>query len=529
MTNSNRSKLTLGDVLRSLARHTTKAFLVLCLVILCTIGWIVFKPSEYESIAKIYVRVGRENNTLDPSATTGQTVNIAQTFASEINSMLQIIGSSETASLVAKNIGVETILANDLASAADDPNDSKSSVERGKSLSEKFKGWVRTAKNTVLPGRFSESPDEEAVRLLLERSTFSAPKNSNVIEICCKAGHPELARAIASSWTNAFIGEHLRVSRTEGSFYFFTRHTEEIESRLLQIDQELKEAKSAAGLVSIAGARKLLESQSNSIHSRLLENQASLDAAQAKTEKLEAILSSLPDRLETDQKTAQSPEGWFDLRAKLFELEIREHELKAKYAATNAEVVAVENQRKQVEKILESQESTSAETASGPNPTYQLFQQALLNEQALVVSLLAEQETLEGQRKENLAELIALNENAVRIADLERQQLNLDTAYRESAASTEQARTLQAMEQANVSSVSRLQNASYSTIPAGLGRMKTLLLGMCLAMIAAAGYTGLAEYFDRSFVTASQVEQSLDLPVLVSIPQSRRHYREVGW
>ena len=529
MTNPNRSNLTPGDVLRSLARHTKKAFLVFCLVVLGTIGWIVFKPSEYESIAKIYVRVGRENNTLDPSATTGQTVNISQTFASEINSMLQIIGSNETASLVAKNVGVKTILANDIADAADDQSSTELSDERVHSLSRQFKSWIRMAKNMVLPGRFSESPDEEAVRLLLERSTFSAPKNSNVIEICCKAGHPELARAIASSWTNAFIGEHLRISRTEGSLYFFTQHTEEIERRLLQVDEELKEAKTKAGLVSIAGARKLLESQSNSIHSRLLENQASLDAAQAKTEKLEAILDSLPDRVETDQKTEQSPEGWFDLRAKLFELEIREHELKSKYAASNSEVIAIENQRKQVEKILESQAPSSAESVSGPNPTFQLFQQALLNEQALVVSLLAEKETLESQRKANLVELKALNDSAVRIADLERQQLILDTAYRESAASTEQARTLQAMEQANVSSVNRLQNASYSTIPAGLGRMKTLLLGICLAIVAAAGFTALAEYFDRSFVTASQVEQSLHLPVLVSIPQGRRQYREVGW
>lgn len=528
MTNPTRSSPTPRDVLRSLARHSKKAFLVFCLVVFCTVGWIVFKPSEYESVAKIYVRVGRENNTLDPSATTGQTVNIAQTLAAEVNSMLEIIGSCETASLVAKNVGVDTILANDLASDSEVPGNSEVLGEPRQSGAEKFKSWIYSVKAKISPGRFSESPDEEAVRLLLERSTFSAPKNSNVIVISCKAGHPELARAIASSWTNAFISEHLRVSRTEGSFYFFTQHTQEIESRLLHIEEELKEAKSAAGLVSIEGGRELLETQSNSIHSRLLDNQSSLDAAQAKTVKLEAILSSLPIRVETDQKTEQSPEGWYDLRGKLFELEIKEHELKAKFAASNPEVVAVEGQRKQVEKILESQEQSSAETVSGPNPTYQLFQQALLNEQALVVSLSAEKKTLEDQRSENLVELKALNENAVRIADLERQRLNMDTAYRESAASTEQARTLQAMETANISSVSRLQNASYSTIPAGLSRLKTLLLGLCLAVICAAVYTALAEYFDRSFVTATQVEQTLELPVLVSIPQGRRHFREVG-
>ncbi|MDA7906102.1 hypothetical protein N9B43_04295, partial [Mariniblastus sp.] len=64
------------DVLRVLARHAFKAIIVFALIVAATIAWIILTPKKYESVAKIYVRLGRESTTLDPSATTGQTVNI---------------------------------------------------------------------------------------------------------------------------------------------------------------------------------------------------------------------------------------------------------------------------------------------------------------------------------------------------------------------------------------------------------------------------------------------------------------------
>ncbi len=523
MTNPRESNSTPGDLLRVLSRQTKKAFLVFCLFVIATVGWIVFAPKEYESFAKVYVRVGRENNTLDPSATTGQTVNIQQTLKAEINSMLEIIKSRETAELVAADVGVDAILANDIA-------DDESSKQLGSTPSfvSKFKNWLSATKSKLLPTRFSESRESQAIRSLVQRSKIWSPKESNVIEISCKAGHPELAQKIAASWTDAFIKEHLRVTRTEGSLYFFVRQTEEIQARLLETEEKLKEIKTLSGLVSIEGQQKVLEDQTKFIRTRSLANSSLLQASQAKLKEFKTILKSLPTRIEMNQTTAESHQGWNRLREKLFDLQIREFELKSKYSATNPEVIAVVQQREEAEKIVAAQSKSSAEAISGSNPTYELFQQALLNEQAQVVSLLAEKQSLANQLQENLAEFKKLNENAIRISDLERQLLNLETSYRETVARLEQARTLEAMETANISSVSKLQHASFSAIPTGLGRLKTLLLGMFLGVITGASIAVAAEYFDRSFVTASQVEQSLDLPVLVSIPRSRSQFVEVS-
>lgn len=521
ITNQPASNVPPGDVVRSLVRHAKKAIAVFCLVLTATICWIIFAPKEYESVVKVYVRIGRENNTLDPSATTGETVNITQTLESEVNSMLQILESRETVDRVVAAIGADAILANDIA-------DDGSVKQQSKSSSLGIKKWLTDLKERVLPNRFSESREELAMRSLLKRSTFGAPKNSNVLEISCRSGHPELAQKIANCWTSAFITEHLRVTRTGGSLSFFLQQVEENEARLNDVENELREAKSSSGLVSIQGQIAVLEDQAKSIRTRFLANNSLLASSRAKVKEITTIVDALPERVDTDQRTAESGEGWYSLRARLFELQIKEQELKSKYSDQKSEVVAVIEQRKAIEEILEAQNKTSSESVSSPNPTYQFFQQALLNEQASAASLQAERASLEKQKLDNLNEYAVLNENAQRIGDLERKRLSVEKTYLASLASVEQAKILHGLELANISSVSRLQSASYNSQPTGFGRMKTLLLGIFLGVIAGLGIAFVAEYFDRTFVTSRQAENALDVPVLVSIPAGRRQFIDVS-
>lgn len=524
MTNQSATHISPGDIVRVLFRHSKKAFSVFCLVVMATVGWIVFAPQKYESSAKVYVRVGRENNTLDPSATTGQTVNIQQTLEAEINSMLEIIGSRETAEIVLAEIGVDAILANDIV----DEESGEQASNSSQSVTKKIKNWIYNIKERVLPTRFPESRESLAIRALQQRSKFWSPKKSNVIKISYKARHPKLAQQIAKAWTRAFIDEHLRVTRTEGSVYFFFRQSDEIEGRLSEAEEELKLAKSSAGLISIEGQRQILQEQAKAIRTLLITNNSLLQASKAKVKELQTILETLPARIETDQLTDQSHEGWNGLREQFFALQIREHELKSKFSPANPEVIAVEQQRLAIEKLLATQPQSSSDTTTSPNPTHQLFHQSLLNEKAQVVSLLAERESLEKQTQENLDEFKKLNQSAILIGDMERQRQILETSYLANVARLEQAKVLQALEDANISSVSELQAASFDTQPTGLSRSKTLLLGIFLGVICGVGAVAFAEYFDRTFVMPSQVEQSLEVPVLVSIPRGRRQFVEVS-
>lgn len=512
---------TLGptDVLRVLSRHAFKAIIVFLLIVSATIAWIILTPKKYESVAKIYVRLGRESTTLDPSATTGQTVNIQKSLDSEINSMLQILGSHETVKRVVNDIGPDVIIANSISSSG--------APAKKETPSWSLRDWISDLKSTIIKNEFSPTKTETAIKLLRERSSFSAPKDSNVLKIICQAGHPELARKISASWASAFVEEHLRVTRTNGSLSFFSNQVEKNKLRLSSVQRELRDAKSKAGLVSIEGQRKILEDQATSIKTRLSTSLASLASSEAKLKSIELILKTEPERIENDEKTA-IPNGWYELRNKLFELENVENGLKANKSDLHPEVIAITGQRKALEKILENMSQVTSESTSSPNPTLVLFRQSQLNEQALASALKAETKALEQQASANLLEIDQLNANEVIIQELERQSLSLETIYLASVASREQSAILEGLELANISSVSLLQKASYSSQAAGMGRLNKLVMGTALAIFAAFFFIFTCEYFDRSYATPEQVEQSLSIPVIAAIPQDRRETVEVN-
>src|SRR5437868_14516512 len=83
----------LGDIFRFLGRHKAKALLVFFLVNLATLTYFALAPRKYRSEAKVFVRVGRESVTLDPTATTGHFVAVADSHESEVHAVEELLAS----------------------------------------------------------------------------------------------------------------------------------------------------------------------------------------------------------------------------------------------------------------------------------------------------------------------------------------------------------------------------------------------------------------------------------------------------
>ena len=62
-------------------------------------------PRTYQSEARIYVRLGRETVHLDPTATTGQTVQLADSREREIFSVLELLRSRALFEKVVDQLG----------------------------------------------------------------------------------------------------------------------------------------------------------------------------------------------------------------------------------------------------------------------------------------------------------------------------------------------------------------------------------------------------------------------------------------
>ena len=80
-----------------------------CGVIVLTLIVIAIYPRSYSSESKLLLRVGRESVSLDPTATTGETIMLQKTQADEIASALNILTSRTVLERVAEQVGAERI------------------------------------------------------------------------------------------------------------------------------------------------------------------------------------------------------------------------------------------------------------------------------------------------------------------------------------------------------------------------------------------------------------------------------------
>jgi len=504
--------LTLRDFVRAMFRQRRKIIAFSFLVAALTVAWIVFAPRAYESEAKLYVRIGREN-TLDPTASTGQAMPVYHTRESEMNSILHVMGSDQVARTVVEEVGVDTIL-NDLNPDDEDSTPSSNGFNP-----------VAWAIGTVasLGSRLDPvSSETRALRKVKEKFEIEAPPNSNFVTISYRAGNPQLAQKVTATWVDVFQAEHLRITGVDGSLVFFTSQTEDIKKSLAAAETELRDLKSGSNLASVEGQTNRLESHYASICSRLSNNQSSLTATEARIEKLRRQLSELPPEIQQTESSGMASAAWDLMREKLYELQIQESDMRVTLTEDHPELKAIAAQAEELQAVLDAQPATRKESVKGMNPTYQKIDEQLQLEQANLAGILADREDLLAQQDNAEESLRDLNQTIIDVRDLERQVALLDSDYREQVRNAQQARTNTSLDEAKISSVNVVQDARIEERPVNPNKSLAVIAGMILILFGGPLLALTAEYFDPSFTTSTQVESSLGLPVLVTIPRTAR-------
>jgi len=504
--------IALRDVLQVFSRHRKKMIAFACLCIGVAVAWIIFAPRSYESVAKLYVRLGREQVTLDPTATTGPTMNLYQTQENEINSTLQILDSREIAEQVVDTIGAAVILADV------DPDSDKGS-QPSKSLLASVKDSVMGGLKTILRIE-PQSERYQAIRALQQRVKIWSPANSGVLVIRARSADPRLAQRIAQQWSEIFQNEYVRLTHTEGSFEFFQRQVTTLGPELEKAEKELQQMKDSAGLVSVPGQQQVLENRIGSLRLQAAANQAAIASTKANAEQLAAKLKTVPQKILAEQLTGVSDDAFNRMREKLYELELNEADLKSRYTDEHPAVIAVVRRRAEAKAILAGRSDSRAHSMEAPNPIYQSLQQSLLTEQAKVASLTAEGGALSEQLKLANVDLQKLNAFEIKLAALTRKRDILQDNYRNHMAKLEQARTNAALGQDHISSVNLLQKAYLDEKPVSPSRAIVMALGLVAAVFGGMGLALLVEYWNPTMTSQPLTQQAVERPVRVALSRS---------
>ena len=498
------SGLSAREAFRVLFRHKGKMLLFFSSVVGLLLVALMFYPRTYVSEARVLVRIGKENASLDPTATLGHTVGpLEASRESEINSELEILRSRALLEDVINKIGVDEIL------GTAEPNGS----------------WMELVKTNVatVASVFSDDvgPLERAIAKLEKDIWVNTPRRSHIVILNARAKDPKLAQEILQAFLDSYMLRHTKVYRTVGSYDFFVEQTELINQRLDEAATKLRNAKNRTGLVSIAGQQLNLQAQCSAIETAMLENERQSIATEAKITELKKMLDVVPADVPYEEIAGYPNFAADTMRGDLYRLQIREKELAARFTDEHPSVKEVRRQVAETQKIFDNEDGPRSQTTRRLNSVHQSLQTELMTTQALAASQKAQGRSLSEQYDSVQSKIRALNDNEANIVQLTQRVEMLQTNYRSYTNSLEQARIDKALETGQISNVSVVQPALYAPKPKSPQPATLLFVGLALAVIGSlvVGFT--SEFLDRSVTTPEQVEQELGIPVLLSVPRSR--------
>lgn len=517
----------LRDLYYVLFRHKWKMILFLVAVVATVTVGTFRSPEIYRSEAKLLVQLGRESVTLDPTATTGHIIGVSRSRESEINSELEILKSRELAEKVVDAIGLEAFHVGSDEDIKGDVDVSGSRVARD--AIEKIKRYVRTPvkwlRNLLKRLDMVEplSEHEKTVLGVLNGLDIEALKDSSIISISYEAQSPKLAQEVITKLIDSYLEKHIAVHQTPGSYAFFTQQSEDLRDKLAQAENELRNLRDETGISSLEEQRLVILNHIGNLEQQKTAAEAELAASKAKVQALQESLADMPEALVTQETTGYSDYAADLMRAKLYELQLKEQDIVSKFAEKSQQVQMVRREIAEAQALLDKEKArpTRAQVTKGVNITHQQTQLALLTEEATLSSLQAKVENLGGQLADAQAGLKALNDADLRITRLKREIDIQEVNYRKYSENLEQARIDHALESEKISNISVVQQATLPIKPVGPRKLLNLALGLFLGIFGAIGLAFFSEYIDHSIKTPEEAKDRLQLPTLASIPLVR--------
>ena len=297
------------------------------------------------------------------------------------------------------------------------------------------------------------SDRDRAVVQIAKNLKVEPARKSNVIEISYIAGSPKSAQAVVAALIDAYLAEHVRLNRPQGSHDFFAEQANRLRDDLANKEQALRDLKNKTGLASTRDQRHQIIERIGRLEDDLLASDTARAVSEAKVTSLRNKLSELPDTQVTQEISGYGNEGTDRMRDQLYALHVKEGEAGSKYTAEHPKLQQIRDQIGQAKETLAREERTRTQVTKEPGRLHQQTQLELLAEEPVLASLNARTRQLRSQLSVARDELKIFNENELQVARLEREVEMLDGEYRKYSASLEQARIDQALELQRMSNI----------------------------------------------------------------------------
>ncbi len=409
MNNQPSQNLSRRDLCAVIFRHKKKVLFIPLAAILVGALVLLYFPRTYRSEAQVFLRLGRENIGLDPTATTGQTI-VTQNSdrKDEVASVMDVIQSRGVIAKAVDQVGAEAVLSDGAPRKSEANGLSQAVVVPLQVVS----GWLK---------EIDPISDRERAIIKVEKSLrVLADRGSTLISMSCDAKTPQAAQSLCSAIVEVYQQEHMRIHRSEDSRPFFAEQHDRLRKQLDDSLEALRNVKNEKGLPSVEERRQTLEAQFSAVELARLNTQQQIAMSDARIVELERQLAEMPERL-IDSKKNMPNSGADLLRQQLYNLQMKSMDMEARYSDAHPLVVAVNEQVQEAQRVLAQQTSERTETTDSINPIHRQLSLELKQIRSQYAGLKSTLVELNDQKESVLADLRALNDNELTIDQLSRQ------------------------------------------------------------------------------------------------------------
>jgi uncharacterized protein involved in exopolysaccharide biosynthesis/Mrp family chromosome partitioning ATPase len=467
--------ISLGDIYFVIFRHKWKILILSVLGIVAGTAYYLLNPPPFQSEAELLVRYVLDSRSPNPTSSNTRETSPAEIGQSIINDEIKILTSFDIAEQVATNIGPERILAklgggNDALQAAN-----------------------------VIEGNLS----------------VEAPAQSSVIHIIFRHPDPTIVQPVLREIISDYLDKHVEVHQSVGtSDDFLTEETAQLRGEISQTEDELRAAKTNAGIVSVDEAEKSYAEQISKIRQELFQAQADLAERQAalkpEATNVEAGMEAPSDELD----------DYRNICARLDFLQKRESDYLTQqgYTEGNSLVVEVRSQIGATMTLKTNLEAKFPALAGLYIPSLpgQLPSSSGGIEES--IGLESRISALKQQLNQLKNEALNVDDAESKISDLERKKQIQEGNYQYFATSLEQARIDEALGPGRQSNISPIQKPTPPFKDLSK-KFKSAMMMMAGGIFAGLAWAFFIEfYFDTSVKRSSEVEAKLKLPLFLSIP-----------
>jgi len=484
----------LRDILDAIFRYKFRVLAFMLAITAVVVAYNVLAPDVYESEARLLVRRGREDVSVNP-AIEGESVAVVPNLEGQVHSELAILTSRQLAEEVVKEVGPEKF---------------KTCLINGPKLRDMLAKAGLGGETATLKSAVKGFTDDLAV---------DVERKSHIISVTFEALDAGLAHQALDRLIRRYEQHHIQVHAAKADPTFFQTQVALLKDELTAAEKRLEDFCRKYGISSLDTQIASLLDQISGMNAMVNDAAGRVSASKAQIEVLEKAVANQSERIEMHRITGVTNWAADDYKKRLADLRLQEADLASRYTEDYRPLVELREKIAQVEASLSEEGDTHTEVTTGINDSRKQLELELERQRAEFDAQSARLETLNASLAPYREQYETLSAQKIELERLTRDVKLAEEAYRKYRETFEESKISEALDKQEVSNVSVVQAATKPLEPVRPKRACNIAAGILLAILAGIALAFVLDYVDDSMRTDADVARRLGLPVLASVSE----------